>query len=94
MPVSTFDAWMAKQVRAENRGGASETISKSDETVVLPKDTFEIWIEKQKPRENVQQKSSSSVPDTFELWMSKQVAMKSSDEEKEKPPTETPVAEA
>lgn len=82
MPTNTFDAWIAKQVKAENKRESIDPVSKPAETA-LPKDTFEIWIEKQKPKEVVAQRSMSSVPDTFELWMTKQVAQKSSDEEKQ-----------
>ena len=80
MPVDTFDAWVAKQVKAERKTGSPEP-AKSD--APQPKDTFDSWIDKQKPRENWQQKSNSSVPDTYEQWMNKQVAQKSSDEKKE-----------
>jgi hypothetical protein len=85
MPVSTFDAWVAKQVRSGKIGGATEVATKSVE-IELPKDTFEVWIGKQKPREGTQQKSTSApVQDTYEIWMSKQVAMRSSapDEEQQ-----------
>ncbi len=80
---------MTKQVRAEKKGGSSQSAPKSGETS-LPKDTFESWIEKQKPKEAVQQKSDSSVPDTFDLWMSKQVSIRESEEKAGTP--ETPAA--
>jgi len=80
LPVSTFDAWMEKQVRAEKKGIVSyEAVSKV-EVRTLPKDTFDLWIEKQKPKESSIQKSNSSVPDTFDLWMSKQVSIKESED--------------
>jgi hypothetical protein len=87
MPVDTFDAWVAKQVRAERRESAP---AKAEEPAVLPKDTFEIWIEKQKPRESAQPKASAAVPDTYDLWMAKQVALKSSEEAK---PVQLPLTE-
>ena len=85
LPISTFDLWVAKQVRLGNVKPA-EGPSKTEETV-LPKDTFEIWIEKQKPRESVQQKEVSPTPDTFDLWVSKQVAQRDSDHENKEMPT-------
>jgi len=87
MPVSTFDAWIAKQVRSGKREGPLE---KSDESVALPKDTYEIWIEKQKPKEGTQQKEVSAAPDTYELWMSKQVAVKSTSGDSESAPAAPP----
>jgi len=80
MPVDTFDAWVAKQVKSERKTGSPEH-TKSD--APQPKDTFDSWIDKQKPRENWQQKSNTSVPDTYDQWMDKQVAQKSADEKKE-----------
>lgn len=82
MPVSTFDAWIAKQVRAGKKEIPPETIVPSKEPTVLPKDTYEIWIENQKPREVIQQKPVSPVPDTFDAWMSKQVASRANSGEK------------
>lgn len=91
MPVDTYDAWVAKQIKA---GGAKEEFTRapSPENEVLPKDTFDSWIEKQQPKESVQPKSNSAVPDTFEVWMEKQIALKSSVEEKGQasPETEAP----
>jgi len=90
LPVSTFDAWITKQVRASKKEGA--VVSSTRVEVVVPKDTFEVWIEKQKPRENVSPKfDTEASPDTFELWMSKQVALKSTaDADQEAAPPEAP----
>lgn len=89
--MSTFDTWVAKQVRS-GKLKPPQGPSKTEETV-LPKDTYEIWIEKQKPREIVQQKEVSPAPDTFDLWVSKQVAERSSEEEStEAPPADTAAA--
>jgi hypothetical protein len=88
MPVDTFDAWVAKQVKADRKGGVE--VSEKVEVSTLPKDTFDIWINKQKPRENNQQKSNSSVPDTYDQWMNKQVAQKSAEEEKQEQSAEAP----
>lgn len=86
LPMSTFDTWVAKQVRS-GKVKPAEGRSKNEE-IVLPKDTYEIWVEKQKPRESVQQKEVSPAPSTFDLWVSRQVAEKSSQEGS----TETAVA--
>jgi len=90
LPVDTFDAWIAKQVRASKKEGA--VTSSTHVEVVVPKGTFELWIEKQKPRENVSPKlDTEAAPDTFELWMSKQVALKATaDADQEAVPAEAP----
>jgi hypothetical protein len=93
MPVDTFDAWVAKQVRAERKGGALEASAKVEGPV--PKDTFDSWIDKQKPKESAQEKSTLTVPDTYDKWMDKQVAQRSADEEKqEQAPAEPPAPAA
>jgi hypothetical protein len=92
LPLSTFDVWVTKQVRLGKKEGGSITMTKTEETVVLPKDTFETWIENQKPKESVQQKTVAPAPNTFDLWMSKQVEARSSEEEKAEPMS-TPASE-
>jgi hypothetical protein len=90
MPVNTFDAWIAKQIKAGKKEIPPETIVRSEDPAVLPKDTYEIWLEKQKPKEAPQQKQGPHAPDTFEVWMSKQVATRGLSAEA----SETPAASA
>ena len=75
MPVSTFDAWISKQVKASNRGGFAEKEPSPTESTKLPESTFDAWMRKQKPKESSSTKpQSNGSPDTFELWINKRVA--------------------
>ncbi len=58
-------------MRASKKEGAVTPSAHAE--VVLPKGTFELWIEKQKPKETTSRKLDSEVtPDTFDRWMEKQ----------------------
>jgi hypothetical protein len=78
MPKSTFDVWLAKQARSVDRSGGSEKVVQRGSTgTLVVKDTFEAWIEKQKPREEsaTEKAPGNPVPDTFEKWMHHQVVL-------------------
>lgn len=85
LPVSTFDAWVSKQVRIEKKGGV--IVENTTEILSLPKDTYETWIENQKPKESSQQKIGSPGPSTFDLWLTRQIAIRDTAEEKEETPS-------
>jgi hypothetical protein len=81
LPSSTFDSWLARQVKIRNRQSELRVAPSILENTVMPKDSYETWLDRQKPIENIPEtKETKVVPDTFELWMSSQVARRSSTE--------------
>ncbi|MDA4131160.1 MAG: hypothetical protein OK457_10355, partial [Thaumarchaeota archaeon] len=74
MPVNTFDAWIAKQVKASKRETGSKTPEREEHNR-LPESTYDAWMKKQKPKESSPTRPQSiGAPDTFDLWIDKRVA--------------------
>jgi deazaflavin-dependent oxidoreductase (nitroreductase family) len=73
---STYNEWIARQVRKGGSATKPETTSAE-----LPRDTFNEWMKKQRVRESPEVKAPSDAPQsTYELWIAKQIQDKGGEE--------------